>query len=438
MTITRDAVAEHSYWSPFQNKSSRHLTANAYGKEFRDLYTACVDDALRTTGEIGISMSSGLDSASVGALAATLLRKENKTLFSYTYVPYETPAPDKNRRNVHDETSDVQKIVRMYPNIKPHFLNNHGKNCLEFISKGLDIMEVPFKALINLPNLYEVYQHAAKDNCRIVLTGQVGNSTVSHGYIDDVLYNEYEKKHYLRFLRYLNRFCKSRKKSRKQTLFNCLQCYEDAKEKYRSEDPFTLTPDNPFLSENILDNYPFRDRYWEGELTHLERLPMTQNTHHTFLYKKAMLTYLGELDTKMGLATGTLLRDPTRDSRMLQFCANLPYHLFAYKGTPRWLIRGNLTDLLPQELLCDWTRYGVQNSDWTLRIIRDWSSIRSSLDRFFSQEELQKTDKQLSELVDLEQIKGYFAEVPETPATSDIPDFEYFFIILIYLQYIKA
>lgn len=37
-------------------------------------------------------------------------------------------------------------------------------------------------------------------------------------------------------------------------------------------------------------------------------------------------------------------------------------------GTPRWLIRGNFRDLLPTDLLDQWMRYGVQNSDYYLRI----------------------------------------------------------------------
>lgn len=437
MAITRDTVTEHSYWSPFLQKATRHFTAKAYGKEFRDLYTACVKDALRTDGEIGISMSSGLDSASVGALAATLLRQKGKTLNSYTYVPYETPESDKNKHNVHDETQDVLKITNMHPNILPHFLNNNGKNCLEFVSQGLDIMEIPFKAIVNLPNLYEVYQHAKKDNCKIVLTGQVGNATVSHGYIKDVLYNEYEKGHYLRFLRYLNRYCKITKKSRKDSLFSCVRNYSQVKEKYRIRDLSGLTPDNPFLSPRILENYPFCDRYRAGEISFLEQVPMNREEHHTFLYKKAILTYLGELDTKMGLATGILLRDPTRDMRMLQFCAGLPHHLFAYRGTPRWLIRENLSDLLPRELLDNWMRYGVQNSDWILRILRDWKSIQPSLDTFFSHPELQNATGSLPALTDIRKAVNYYSDVPEVPATSDIPEFHYFCFLLIYLTYLR-
>mgnify|MGYP003307671659 CR=1 FL=1 len=431
MTITRNSVTEHRYWSPFMQKKHRHLTAKAYGKEFRALYTECVKDALRTDSGVGISLSSGLDSASVGALAATTLRENGKTLYSYTYVPYETPEPDKrNKDHVHDETKDVMKIVDMHPNINPHFLNNNGKNCLEFVRQGIDIMEIPFKAIVNLPNLYEVYYHARKDGCRIVLTGQMGNATVSHGYINDILFDDYKKGHFLRFLYTLNRHAKITRTSRKKALHSCLNYYNYAKKIYRSKE-IELIPDNPFLAENILENYPYKERYHVGEISFLEQLPLDKAAYHVFLYKKAILTYLGELDTKMGLATGIVIRDATRDARILQFCADLPHYLFAYKGIPRWLIRGNFTDLLPPVLLEDWIRYGVQNSDWLLRIKRDWSVLHPNLEALFA-ELISSND--VNQLLHIKKLQQYLRSHSAEDLNAGNNDFSY----LIYAKILLA
>lgn len=439
MTVTRDRVTEHSYWTPFTQKKQRHLTAKGYGKAFRSLYTRCVKDALRTDDEVGISMSSGLDSASVGALAAINLKEKKKTLYSYTYVPYETPKPDrKHKDHIHDETTDVMKIVDMHPNIKPHFLNNKGKNYLGFIEKGLDIMEIPFKAIVNLPNLYEVYCHAAQDNCRVVLTGQTGNASVSHGYIDDVLFNDYLKGHRLRFLYYLNNHSLKLKLSRKRELKACIRYFKHAKKEYRHPGFFELVPDNPFLSKNILNAYPYLERYAEGELPFLTMLPTNQHFYNQFLYNKATLTYLGELDTKLGLSVGIIIRDPTRDMRIIQYCANLPYHLFAYKGTPRWLIRGNFTDLLPQNILESWMRYGVQNSDWNLRILRDWNTIYPSLTSFFEQYQNCNNKKNAAHtMINTDTALDYLHSLSEkVPDTIDF-NFECLSFALLFLTFIE-
>ena len=138
---------------------------------------------------------------------------------------------------------------------------------------------------------------------------------------------------------------------------------------------WTYKPDNPFLNQEIFKDYSVIERLRESGVEYMEKLPLYQEAHRSFLGRKAMYTYIGEYETKLGLAAGVVLRDPTRDVRMLQFCYHLPYELYAHGGTPRWLIREAFRDMLPHELLDDWMRYGVQNNDWFFRVKRDWATI---------------------------------------------------------------
>ena len=379
LKITAKSLEEVSYWTPTTPLADCHCsTPEEYSTYFRNLYESCVHDALRTDGNIGIAMSSGLDSATVGAIAAKALAKDNRNLYSYTYVPYEKPAPDNNRNNVHDESEDVKMIHKMYPNIIAEFLNNGGKNCYEHIPEGVRVLEMPYKAYANMPNLFEIYKKASDASCKVVLCGQMGNSTVSHGYIDDVLYDLYSRKHYIRFLMYLNNYSKTVKESRKEALKGCRRYFKYADTEYK-KNTFSYTPDNPFLSDNIMDNYPFEKRYINSGVPLIGGVPTPGQEYHKYMYLAPMFTYLGALETKVGLAFGIVLRDPTMDMRMLSFCYNLPYHLFACKGTPRWLIRSSCRDLLPHKLLDNWMRYGVQNSDFITRIIRDWDTISTDI-----------------------------------------------------------
>ncbi len=400
--ITANSMKEISYWNPAMPDTKYSCkTTEDYGSHFRSLYEACVKDALRTDGDIAISLSSGLDSASVGALAAKHLQSIEKPLYAYTYVPYEETAPDKNRNNVHNETADVQKIAKMHPNIVTHFLTNQGKNCVAEIPHGISIMEIPYKAFGNLPSLQEIYQKASQTGCKIVLTGQLGNNTVSCGYIDNILYDLYQKKKYVTFLRYLNRYSKTVKESRKKALKGCIRYFEHTNKEY-ADTSFSYQSDNPFLSDSITEGYPMKERYLQNKIP-LKGGPSCEAVYHQNIFHKPMLTYLGELDTKMGLAYGIVLRDPTRDMRILSFCRHLPYHLFAYQGTPRWLIRGNLRDILPHDLLDNWMRYGVQNSDSHKRIMRDWQTL-------YPQLKSQLTSELLKPYVDSAKIETYFGQ----------------------------
>lgn len=429
LKITADSLEEISYWNPSVS-SEKYLckSAEEYGSYFRVLYENCVKDALRTNGNIGISLSSGLDSASVGALAATHLRKESKSLYTYTYIPYEDTPMDRNRNNVHDETNDVRKIAQLHPNMITCFLNNHGKNCVEEIPHGVNIMEIPYKAYANLPNLCEIYDEASKNGCKIVLTGQTGNSTVSCGYIDHILYDLYRKKKYVTFLSYLNHYSKTVKESRKQALKGCIRYFRHTDKEY-ADNTFSYTPDNPFLAQSIMTDYPLKERYLQNNIP-LRRPLSSESVYHQNLYHKPMFTYLGELDTKLGLTYGIILRDPTRDMRMLSFCRHLPYHLFAYRGTPRWLIRNNLRDILPTDLLDNWMRYGVQNSDYYTRMVRDWHLLHPQLKE-------QILSPQLQPYIDSVRIEQYFEQTSESLLPDKETDTFYLIMLSVLFQHIN-
>ncbi len=420
------STVEHTYWTPAMSSPIHKCKTPAqYGKAFRKLYEECVQDALRTNGNVGISMSSGLDSASVGALAATHLQKTNQSLYTYTYVPFEKPEYDRNPNHIHDETKDVEKIIAMHPNMIPHFVNTQGKNCFESIPRGMKIMEIPYKAFGNLPSLFEIYENAANNCCKIVLTGQMGNSTVSHGYIDDVLYDIYAKKKYISFLCYLNHYSKTVKESRKEALKGCIRYFNHTNREYQDTE-FHYIPSNPYLADNITENYPLKERYLSSPILFKGNIPTPEVIYRQQLYMKAALTYLGELDTKAGLAHGIVLRDPTRDMRMLSFCYHLPYHLFAYKGVPRWLIRSQLRDVLPTELLDHWMRYGVQNSDFLQRLARDWKQIYPRLQQSLHSSELEA-------YVNPDHIKQFFEE-NKSSLPSD-REMEITYLLIFYVLY---
>ena len=127
-----------------------------------------------------------------------------------------------------------------------------------------------------------------------------------------------------------------------------------------------------------------------------------------------MYSYLGELDTKLGLAHGIVIRDPGRDSRMISFCYNMPYKYFAHNGIPRWLIRGNFVDLLPHSLLDNLLRYGLQNADWINRLDRDWKEIYQKFSDTFHNTDTHNLP------INTGRIKDYLAKCNNSPLS--VPD----------------
>ena len=392
--------------------------ASAYGAYFRQLYEDCVGCVLRSEQETGIALSSGLDSATVGALAADRLNARGQQLNAYTYVPCESVEADRGGHTIYDETEPVKELVALHENIVTHFLNRDGRNAVEHMETGLEIMEIPYKAYGNMPSLCELYEQAYRDGCRIVLNGQFGNSTVSHGYIDDVLYDLYARHHTCRFLINLNRYSKQVRESRRKALRGCRNYFRYAG-KTEKEKHIDYEPDNEFLRENILGGYAMEDRFRQSGLSVLKRIPIRQQAYREGLCRKAVYSYIGEMETKMSLRFGIVLRDPTRDIRMIQFCYHLPYELFAHGGTPRWLIRRNLQDVLPEEITRDWLRYSVQNADCFARIQRDWKELCSKLKDQMDHVPAGKENGLYRTLLHYDRMKQFLEEYRE-----DIPERE--------------
>lgn len=428
LKLTADTVSEISYWDPSVPLKDCHCrNAKEYGRYFRELYASCVHDALRCRGEIGVAMSSGLDSATVGALAADHLRDSSRQLQTYTYIPYMDITDQHNPNNITNEQADVESIIAMHPNMIPHFLNNNGRNCLESLDENLRIMEFPFKAYVNMPNLCEIYNHASADNCKVLLTGQFGNSTVSHGYIDDVLYDLYSSKHWICFLNYLNHYSKTVKESRKKALKGCINYFRYSNTQYQNR-KFNYKPSNTFLGKDIMTDYPMEERYTQNGITIFENIPIPHSYYQSGLYKAAMHTYLGEWETKMGLAHGIIIRDATKDIRMLSFCYHLPYRYFAYGGTPRWLIRENMKGLLPEHLLNNWMRYGVQNADYLNRINRDFKEIQPMLHKVLE-------PSPMSPWLNIPEITAYLEELSDTGIDDDFVKFDSLIYLVILCEF---
>ena len=377
--FTKDSTQKIKYYDITQNAHidmPAKYTPAVCGKLFRSILESAVNDAVKCSkNKVAVSLSSGLDSASVGVLAADELKKHNKSLNAYTYVPYMKNSQKTQKNDVIDETEDVMKIVSMHQNIIPHFLTNEGRNCLEDLEKCVKYMEIPIKAFVNMPNLCEIYRKAVCDGSSVILSGQMGNSTISHGYIDDILYHLFSNKKYLKFACWLNNYSKTVKESRKQALSGCIKYFKYAQDIYANHE-FAYKSDNLYLSDKIYENYNMKQRYLDGGIEFTESVPTSEEFYHDNIIKPAMLAYLGEFETKMGLTHHILLRDPTKDIRVIEFCNSIPYEYFAYKGTPRWFVRANMRDVLPVGLLDDWLRYGLQNSDYVNRIFRDWDNAK--------------------------------------------------------------
>ncbi len=415
ITFSGTDTEETRYFDPtVYNKDMKVRTIKQTDRTFRSVYEQCVNGLLRN--EItGVAMSSGLDSSSIAVLAADHIRKAgNGRLLAYTYVPaipVESP-----EGKITDETEDVNRIIEANPNIEPHFLNNEGKNCVGQIPEVVSLTEMPIKAVVNFPNLMELYGKASGDGCRVVMNGQFGNSTVSYGRHEDILYDKYCRHRYLSIVSDILHVCRQFHISAKRPLKGFFSEFREHK-KFLKHPSMIWDAEytNKYLDVHIGDGYPVKERFTEAGFVYGSNIPFIKDDYRSIILNYPSFTYIGEFETKIGLRYGIILRDPTRDARMLSLCIKIPYSFFTYHGTPRCLIRRNLRDLIPVQILDNWRRVGEQNSDWIARMERDKPDVIALLKRAFSTE---TAGKYINIDKVLEDIDGW--EKGEVPESNDI------------------
>lgn len=377
LEFTLQGEKKYTYWSLEDQDESFSKSPREYGAEFMELYDTCVKNTLRTSGEVGIAMSSGLDSSSIGILAARELEKSKKRLYSYTFAPNVDMENAIVGNCVYDETGLVREIARMYPNIETTFLNNQDKNLFTDMDFCINLLEMPYKTG-TFPNHYEMCKEGAGRGCKVFLNGGFGNNTVSFGEIHHILYYLYKSRQYGRLFMYLNRYGKHEGVSRMKMLCKSIKSFYNF-DKHSEKVLDHFIPNNFFIMPTILKDYNLKKRFSTDKRITISDGYIDREKYKEHIKATGLLIYLGVFETKFGLDTGMLLRDPTKDIRMLSFCYWLPYHLFAYQGKTRWLIRNQFEGLLPKAVLDKWQQRGVLNIDWVNRIYRDWDEIKPEM-----------------------------------------------------------
>lgn len=386
LLIKNGAIIEKKhYWNPIPD--SHTYKKSECGKAFMNIFNQCIENAIHTPYGVAIAMSSGLDSSSVGAVAAAQLRAQHRSLHTYTYVPITDDITKFHSYDIVNEKDDVLKIVAKHSNMIPHFITNEGKDCYQEMDTLIDEMEIPFKSFVNSPILRYLYQSARQEGCRVVLNGQCGNSTISYGKPDDILYHFYQTKQYGTLLMNQWKYCRRTHipfiKDTK-SLLHYFMHQKGIEKRY----PLTEESLQPtFFSPDLITKYNKIPRFQQNGIQLNPYHMLSQIEYSKYAYSQSALSYIGETETKLGLYCGVLIRDITRDPDIIQFCNDIPYGAFMQDGLPRWLIRGNFQDYLPKEITHNLIRYGLQNGDWIIRLNQNWKQYHMVLSELFHQKQ---------------------------------------------------
>lgn len=374
--IDTHGVHRLDYWNPTDNKNVLQLENDEeYQKAFIHLYEKVVADSLRSCKETGVLLSGGLDSSSVACIAAKQLKEKGRKLYSFTSVPDKEYGGRKNPYLTADETKSVELIAEYTGNIRTHYYDLEGKDAWSDVDKLLDLLEIPYKSIQNALWIEEILGVASKEGCKVVLNGQYGNTTVSFGDFFMQFYTLLEEQKYLTLKNEFSAFCKKNHLSQKVMLKQFLKTLTPVwykKWKNRKIGMF----DEVLAKEELLQRYHTEERFTKAKLNLTENDNFSVKKYRPFMYYKEALAQIGIIETKSSLANGVLVKDPTRDKRIIEFCLSLPPEQFVKEGNQRRLIRVYMKGYIPEAILDDSMKHkGMQSADMIFRLKKRWEKI---------------------------------------------------------------
>lgn len=333
--VTEAGVQRRDYWDPF---AGRKLLRGKTEAEYRELVTTvfrhCVEDVIREGKKTGILLSGGLDSNAVAAYAAPYLAIRGKQLYSFTSVPEEQERVRiPGQYAVEDERNSVELVRRFHGNLEPEYLVTNRGDLLSENRKIRELLEVPHKAVLNLPWMYESYRRAAEKGCGILLSGQYGNITISYGDFRSLFLTLLHQGRIKELVREINAYSRKYRRSRKEI---------------------------------------WRDLLTAGAGQDHDRIAR-------YMYDKNALRQIGEYEVKLSLATGVVHRDPTRDKRLITLVLSLPVEQFTHAGQERRLVRQYLRGKIPAEILEDEFHKGRQGVGSGELLAAQWQRICEEL-----------------------------------------------------------
>ena len=381
LTVTGTGKALHQYWRLEDAAPVKLSSDEDYLEGFVDHFRRAVRVRLNSIRPVGSQLSAGLDSSAVTALAAQELQKKHQPLVAYTSVPLH-PAEELFPGRLTDEWPLARQVAERYGNIEHIRIPADDFTPLDAIQRSLDITHAPQHAAGNMTWIISLFEHAQRRNLGVMLTGQLGNGSVSWSGGQDYIFYLLLRKEWRKVLRTLA----ARKKRGGYSWYRTL--------KSNILRPLLL----PLWSQwrnfsNFRDSV--RIQYSFPQPDFIRRLGLNESAIKRPVSKRIdplterILTVVrngtmvGPIWHSFGSFYNMDVRDPTADVRLMEFCMGVPDEQDTFEGGQRMLIRRAMAGILPEAIRWNTAR-GKQAADVVGRLMNQRSDVERQIILFRS------------------------------------------------------
>jgi len=415
LTVTPDSLRVRQYWRMEDAPAVRFGSDEAYVEAFLDIYTEAVRARLRATRPVGVTLSAGLDSGSVAALAARELRAEGQTLTAFTSTPAYAIDSFANKNWFTDEWPLAHATAEYLGNVTHLPIRAEHIMPMAAMRRSLELHGWPEHAYANLPWMMGLLEAAQQHGLGALLTGQVGNGGVS--WVGDrfPVWWPLRRGQWPAAWGALTAWRTAHGRSwwgavRSQILRPLLLPMWSQRQ--RLAQPFSppwqaYSPIHPAFARRLEVLKQMQAAGYDASFS-----PVREPRAERLATLLPGVHPMGALWHENGAGYGLEVRDPTADKRVLEFCLGLPDEQFARDGRDRWLIRRAMNGLLPPE--AQWnTRRGLQGADIAQRVVANRAEMEETLAQL-------NTNPLAAEYLDLTRMERGWTKLQQaiTPATA--------------------
>jgi len=432
LTVGIGGLKKEVYWEVRRQPELKLRSDAEYEEAFREVLGEAVRCRLRRIHSIGVMMSGGLDSTSVACMAARELVETGQRLQAFSSVPMHGYRDWLPPHAMADESAFIEAVREHAGNIDVTYCRSEGRHSLSDTGRLLAILEQPYKLVENLFWLDGIMGAAREGNIGVVLNGNAGNMTISWGFVLPYLLSLFRSGHWGRWLLESWDLAKSHPRPLRDLLGLLRMTLPMPKSLYhlRNRDRYKELQDdapiNPdFARHNSVQKRFRRYGYDPVYVTQLDSFTIRRNH-----FRSRDFSHLGVLTTKLSLAYGVAMRDPTMDKRVIEFCLSVPETQYIRGDRDRFLIRRAMAGLLPDKVRLNNTVRGQQSADWTQRLQACWAEVAGDI-RNIGEREVER------QYLDIPKIKDQFEKLNHSNGdAADMPRMSMLIRSLIFCRFL--
>ncbi|MGJ9459035.1 asparagine synthase-related protein [Oceanobacillus sp. CF4.6] len=377
MLVAADGKIKISRYCSFENQETLHLSSSEeYVAAFQEVFDKAIKSRLRTHHQVGAHLSGGLDSGSVVSFAAKHLKKENKLLHTFSYIPAEGFQDYTPKQLIPDERPYIKETVNYVGGIKDFYMDSKGESPYTVTDTYLDMLEMPYKFFENSYWQQSIYEEANKKEIGVLLTGGRGNMSISWGNALDYYSTLLRQQKWIKLIWELNYYSYKVGGARLRRLPLLIKLAYPK-----------LFPGNAYEMPKIIDqDFEKRTNVYKklkqygilntGNYASTNALEQRLQ-HFEFLYP---WNPTNTKATKMSLRYRMWERDPTNDLRVIRFCLSVPQDQYVQHGMDRALIRSSTKGFLPDTIRLNQKNKGIQSADWVYRMTPHWDEFLAEME----------------------------------------------------------